>query len=99
MRLGSRDATATFVRVREGSEGAAAGVRAGWTLAEIDGERINTAGWVARATAPPRSRPLIAGRRLLASAVGERRTLTAVSPAARPSPGKTLPRLGRLIRS
>jgi carboxyl-terminal processing protease len=74
------DDVATFVRVREGTAGHECGVRTGWTLASIDDEAVDAAGWLARAAAPPHARSLIAGRRLLAGLVSVERALTAVSP-------------------
>jgi carboxyl-terminal processing protease len=71
---------ATFVRVREGSAGWDAGVRAGWTLVAIDDAGISEGAWLARAAAPPHSRPLIAGRRLLAGPTDQARQLTTTSP-------------------
>jgi carboxyl-terminal processing protease len=71
---------ATFARVREGTDGHERGVRVGWRLAAIDSAPVDAAGWLARTAAPPHSRPLLAGRRLLAGPVGVRRALTAVSP-------------------
>ena len=72
--------TATFARVREGTAGYEAGVRAGWSLLAIDGVEVDAAGWFERAAAPPHSRPLIAGRRLLAGPAGVPRSLTARPP-------------------
>ena len=74
------DDAATFVRVRDETEGYAVGVRAGWGLTEIDDVAVDPAAWLARAAAPPHSRPLIAGRRLLAGPPGVARTLVARSP-------------------
>jgi carboxyl-terminal processing protease len=71
---------ATFVRLREGSAGWEAGVRPGWRLIAIDGAEVGEGDWLARAAAPPHSRPLIAGRRLLSGPVGVSRELTAASP-------------------
>ena len=73
--------TATFARIPAGTGAHAAGVRPGWHLAEIDGAPVDAADWLARAAAPPHSRPLIAGRRLLAGATGTLRTLRAVGPS------------------
>lgn len=70
----------TFARVREGTAGYAAGARGGWELAAIDDAEVDAAGWLERAAAPPHSRALIAGRRLLAGPVGVARALTARSP-------------------
>jgi carboxyl-terminal processing protease len=74
------DGNATFVRVRAKTLGHEHGVRSGWTLAAIGDEPVDTVGWIERAAAPPHSRALIAGRRLLAGPVGVERALTAVSP-------------------
>ena len=74
------DGVATFVRVPEVTVGHREGVRAGWELIAIDDVPVDTAGWLARAAAPPHARALIAGRRLLAGPVGVARTLTARSP-------------------
>jgi carboxyl-terminal processing protease len=78
------DGAATFARVREGTAGFAAGVRAGWVLGEIDGAEVDADGWLARAAAPAHARPLIAGRRLLAGPAGIARALTAVGPSGAP---------------
>ncbi len=75
------DGAATFVRVPEDTAAFGAGVRRGWSLEEIDGAPVDADGWVARAAAPAHSRPLIAGRRILAGTVGVARALTAVSPS------------------
>jgi carboxyl-terminal processing protease len=74
------DDAATFVRVRQGTAGHDAGVRPGWRLSAIDDVPVDCASWLARAAAPPHSRALIAGRRLLAGPVGDQRALTATSP-------------------
>jgi carboxyl-terminal processing protease len=74
------DGAATFSRVPEATAAHDAGVRPGWRLHEIDGARVDADGWLARAAAPPHSRALIAGRRLLAGPSGTPRALTAVSP-------------------
>jgi carboxyl-terminal processing protease len=70
----------TFVRLRVGSAGWEAGVRPGWPLTAVDGGELSAADWLSRAAAPPHSRPLVAGRRLLAGPVGGARELTALSP-------------------
>jgi carboxyl-terminal processing protease len=64
------DETATFVRVLEGTNAYAVGVRPGWLLQAIDEVPVDATGWLARAAAPPHSHALIAGRRLLAGPVG-----------------------------
>jgi carboxyl-terminal processing protease len=74
------DETATFVRVPEGTDAYSVGVRPGWLLQAIDEVPVDATGWLARAAAPPHSRALIAGRRLLAGPVGAARALTAISP-------------------
>jgi carboxyl-terminal processing protease len=74
------DGVARLVRVPEGTVAFTSGVRAGWALEEIDGAPVDAEGWLARAAAPAHSRPLIAGRRLLAGPAGVGRALTAVAP-------------------
>ena len=74
-------AVTTFVRVRDDTAGYEAGVRVGWELVAIDGVSVDASEWLARAAAPPHSRPFIAGRRLLAGPVGVPRVLSARSPA------------------
>jgi carboxyl-terminal processing protease len=74
------ESVATFVRVRDDTVGYAAGVRAGWELVEIDDVPVASDHWLKRAAAPPHSRPLIAGRRLLAGTAGVSRVLSARSP-------------------
>lgn len=76
------DGRASFVRVPDDTSGYREGVRPGWELVAIDGSPVDTAAWLARAAAPPHSRALIAGRRLLADAAGAPRTLTTRSLAA-----------------
>ena len=71
---------ATFVRVREETDGHDEGVRPGWELVAIDDVPVDPADWLARAAAPPHARALIAGRRLLAGPVGVARAMTARSP-------------------
>ncbi|MBD0329603.1 MAG: hypothetical protein ICV64_05820 [Thermoleophilia bacterium] len=72
--------TATFARVPSGTAAERVGVRPGWRLLAIDDVAVDAAGWLARTGAPPHSRPLIAGRRLLAGPPGIERALTAESP-------------------
>lgn len=68
--------SATFRRVREGSDAWDAGVRAGWTLAIDD-----PAGWLARTGAPPHARAFTAGRRAIALDGISQRGFTATSPS------------------
>ena len=82
---------ATFVRVPERTLAHESGVTPGWSLSEIDGSPVDGAGWLARAAAPPHSRPLIAGRRLLAGPAGRTRALTAISPDGRPASWEEAP--------
>jgi carboxyl-terminal processing protease len=74
------DAVPTFVRVPAGTVAHRKGVRPGWRLDAVDGAPVDARHWLERAAAPPHSRPLIAGRRLLAGPPERARELTASDP-------------------
>jgi carboxyl-terminal processing protease len=70
------EGSAVLTRVPAGTRAWEAGARPGFRLVGAD-----AAGWRRRTAATPHSRPLVAGRRLLAGPVGVERELVAESPA------------------